>query len=83
MPIKAQFFVYDLFKGKITESDINIMFQLINHRYFNNLPIIVSSEFSVLRLMDVDEALGSRLIEMSKGRVVELMGKELNYRIYG
>ena len=47
------------------------------------MPIIVSSECGVLRLMDVDEALGSRLIEMSKGRVVELMGKELNYRIYG
>ena len=68
MPLKAQFFVYDLFKAKITDSDINIMFELINNRYFNNLPIIVSSEFSVLRLMDVDEALGSRLIEMSKGK---------------
>ena len=67
----------------ITDSDINIMFELINHRYFNNLPIIVSSECSVLRLMDVDEALGSRLIEMSKGRVVELRGRELNYRMYG
>ena len=76
-------FVDDLFKGKITDSDINIMFELINHRYFNNLPIIVSSECGVLRLMDVDEALGSRLVEMSKGRVVELRGRELNYRMYG
>ena len=76
-------FVDDLFKGKITDSDINIMFELINHRYFNNLPMIVSSESSVGRLLDIDEALGSRLIEMTKGRVVELRGKELNYRIYG
>ena len=76
-------FVDDLFKGKITDSDINIMFELINHRYFNNLPMIVSSELSVGRLLDIDEALGSRLIEMTKGRVVELRGKELNYRIYG
>ena len=76
-------FIDDLFKGRITDSDINIMFELINHRYFNNLPIIVSSECGVLRLMDVDEALGSRLIEMSKGRVVELRGRELNYRMYG
>ena len=73
----------DLFKGKITDSDINIMFELINHRYFNNLPMIVSSEFNVGRLLEVDEALGSRLIEMSKGRVVELRGRELNYRMYG
>ena len=76
-------FVDDLFKGKITDSDINIMFEIINHMYFNNLPIIVSSEYSVGRLMNVDEALGSRLIEMSKGRVVELRGKALNYRMYG
>ena len=72
-----------MFKGKITDSDVNIMFELINHRYFNNLPMIISSELSVLRLMDIDEALGSRLIEMSKDRVVELRGKELNYRVYG
>ena len=75
-------FIDDLFKGKITDSDINIMFELINHRYFNNLPIIISSELSVSRLLGVDEALGSRLIEMTKGRVVELRGRELNYRMY-
>ena len=76
-------FIDDLFKGKISDSDVNIMFELINHRYFNNLPMIVSSEFSVGRLLEVDEALGSRLIEMSRGRVVELRVNELNYRIYG
>ena len=75
-------FIDDLFKGKITDSDVNIMFELINHRYFNNLPVIISSELSVSRLLDVDEALGSRLVEMTKGRVVELRGRELNYRIY-
>ena len=72
----------DLFKGSISKSDINIMFELINHRYFNNLPIIISSELSVSRLLGVDEALGSRLIEMTKGRLVELRGRELNYRMY-
>ena len=76
-------FIDDLFKGKITDSDVNIMFELINHRYFNNLPVIISSELSVSRLLDVDEALGSRLVEMTKGRVVETRGRELNYRIYG
>ena len=75
-------FVDDLFKGKITDSDINIMFELINHRYFNNLPVIISSECGVGRLLDIDEALGSRLVEMSRGRVVELRGRELNYRMY-
>ncbi|MGL4912614.1 MAG: ATP-binding protein, partial [Romboutsia sp.] len=36
--------VDDLFKGKISDSDINIIFEIVNYRYFNNLPVIVSSE---------------------------------------
>ena len=64
-------------------TSIAIVNELINHRYFNNLPIISSSECSVGRLLDIDEALGSRLMEMTKDRVVELRGKELNYRVYG
>lgn len=72
----------DLFKGNITNSDINIVFELINHRYFNNLPIIVSTEKSFEELLDIDEAIGSRLIEMSKDYLVTIKGKKLNYRIY-
>lgn len=74
-------FIDDLFKGKISDSDVNIMFELINYRYFNNLPVIISSECGVDRLLGIDEALGSRLIEMSKGRIVELRGRNLNYRM--
>ena len=43
--------VDDLFKGSITGSDVNIMFEIVNHRYFNNLPVIVSSEKSVEELI--------------------------------
>ncbi|MGL5330009.1 MAG: ATP-binding protein [Peptostreptococcaceae bacterium] len=73
----------DLFKGNVTGSDINIMFEIINHRYFNNLPIIISSEKYVNDLLEIDEAIGSRIIEMSKGNIIEYRGKKLNYRIYG
>ncbi|RDY27428.1 DNA replication protein [Romboutsia weinsteinii] len=73
----------DLFKGSISTSDINIMFEIINHRYFNNKPIIVSSEKYVQDLLNIDESVGSRILEMCKGRVVELKGKMLNHRIYG
>ena len=71
----------DLFKGKVTESDINIMFELLNFRYFNKLPVIVSCEMDVNRILSVDEAIGSRLVEMCK--CVEVKGKKLNYRMYG
>ena len=72
----------DLFKGKITDSDVNIMFELINYRYFNNLPLIVSSECGVDRLIGIDEALGSRLVEMSKNYIISIKAKNLNYRLY-
>lgn len=71
----------DLFKGKINDSDINIMFEIVNYRYMNNLPIIVSSEFTAERLLYFDEGIGSRIIEMCKDYVVEIEGKENNYRV--
>lgn len=73
----------DLFKGNITGSDINIIFEIINHRYFNNLPVIVSSEKSLKEIIDIDEAIGSRILEMSKDYRCEIKGKKLNHRLYG
>ena len=73
-------FIDDLFKGKITKSDINIMYELINHRYLKRLPMIVSTEKYPKDLLSVDEALGSRIIEMSKGYVVEFK-ESGNYRL--
>ncbi|MEG2789249.1 MAG: ATP-binding protein [Romboutsia sp.] len=72
----------DLFKGSVTKSDVNIMFEIINFRYFNNLPVIVSSEKYAQELLDIDEAVGSRLIEMSKDYIVQMKGKKLNFRVY-
>ncbi|MCR1897808.1 ATP-binding protein [Irregularibacter muris] len=73
----------DLFKGRITESDLNIMFEIINHRYFNGFPIVISSEKTELDLLDIDEAIGSRILEMCKGRMIIFEGPELNYRLRG
>lgn len=71
----------DLYKGKVNETDINIMFELINYRYLNYLPIIVSTEFTVEKLLSFDEAIGSRIYEMSKKFIVEIEGTENNYRL--
>lgn len=72
----------DLFKGKINDSDINIVFEIINYRYLNFLPIIVSSEFSIDRLLAFDEGVASRIYEMSKDYVVEIeMDIRNNYRL--
>lgn len=71
----------DLFKGKITESDLNIIFEIINHRYFNGLPVVISSEKTEMDLLDIDEAIGSRIMEMCKGRMIVFEGVDLNYRL--
>ncbi|HCW52610.1 MAG TPA: AAA family ATPase [Clostridium sp.] len=72
----------DLFKGRVNESDINIIFEIINYRYLNFLPIIVSSEFTVERLLEFDQGIGSRIFEMCKDYFVEIeKDKHINYRL--
>ena len=73
----------DLLKGKTTESDINILFEIVNYRYVCNLPVIVTSEKTTGELLDFDSAIGSRLIEMAEDRIIEFKGNELNYRLKG
>jgi DNA replication protein DnaC len=73
--------VDDLYKGKINETDINIMFEIINYRYLNYLPVIVSTEFTTERMLNFDEAIGSRIYEMTKDFIVQVEGMENNYRL--
>lgn len=75
----------DLFKGGVTAADIRIAFEIINHRYINKLPMIVSSELTIKEILDVDEAIGSRIYEMAKDFTVEVKGNgtENNYRLRG
>lgn len=75
-------YIDDLLKGRITESDVNILYEIVNYRYMNNLPIIISTEKSLEELLNFDEAIGSRIIEMCRGNIIQLQGKELNYRLY-
>lgn len=61
-------YIDDFFKGSVTDADINLAFELLNARY--NAPrtqTIISSEKTVEELLDIDEAIGSRVYERSKG----------------
>jgi len=71
----------DLFKGKITTSDINIFFEIINHRYLHKKPIIVSSEHSMNRLVELDGSIGSRIVEMCRGYIIHFDDDTLNHRL--
>lgn len=74
-------FIDDLLKGKITESDVNIIYEIINYRYLNKKPVIVSTEKTLEQLLEFDEAIGSRLIEMSKGYIITFDRSTPNYRL--
>lgn len=68
-------YIDDLLKGKITESDVNILYEIVNYRYMNKLPLIISTEKSVSALLDFDEAIASRMLEMCRGNIVKLQGR--------
>jgi hypothetical protein len=76
-------FIDDLFKRGATGFEIKTMYLVINYRYLNHKPVLISSEYLVDKLLDIDEALGSRIREMSKDYLVEIAGnrKILNYRL--
>lgn len=60
-------YIDDLFKGNVTEADINIAFEIINHRYINRLTTIISTEKTLGQLSEIDSAIASRIYEMSDG----------------
>lgn len=76
-------FIDDLYKRGATEFEIKTMFSVINYRYLNHKPIMVSSELLEDDLLDIDEALGSRILEMGKDFTVAITGdrKLLNHRL--
>lgn len=85
-------FIDDLFKPtgrerkpRATEWQIEQMYAVINYRYLNYKPILVSSELTVDELADVDEALGTRIFEMCSDYTVVIKGdrKILNHRLVG
>lgn len=50
-----------------TAADVNIAFEIINHRYNSpQLITIISSERTLTELMDIDEATAGRIVERSK-----------------
>lgn len=73
----------DLFKGRVDERELSFMFTIVNQRYLSKLPIICSSEKTNIQLLDIDEAIGSRLIDMARGHSVLFEGLELNHRVKG
>lgn len=74
-------FIDDLLKGKVTDSDLNIIYEIVNARYLAKRPMIISTEKTPAELIDYDEAIGGRIMEMCKGYVVIFDKSIPNYRM--
>lgn len=80
-------YIDDLFKTerdkKPTTSDIKITFEILNYRYMNpNLITIISSEHNIDDIIDIDEAIGSRIYERSKSSCICIgQDSKKNYRL--
>lgn len=75
-------FLDDLYKGA-TPNDPKYVYDVVNARYLARKPMIVTSELSANAILDIDEAVGSRILQMAKGYTYELRGDGLNYRLRG
>ncbi|WP_309806954.1 ATP-binding protein [Paenibacillus hunanensis] len=77
-------FIDDMFKGRAepTAFQLEQLFAIVNDRYLNKRPMIVSSEQTIAQMCEYDEAIASRINEMCRDYKVTLTGGlELNYRL--
>lgn len=75
----------DLFKSTPDRFDFELIFEVLNDRYFEGRPFIVSSELKPDHLLSMDPAIAGRIIERSKGFLAVLTDERgdmvLNYRL--
>ena len=74
-------FLDDLFKGNVSQANIKQMYELINKRYEDNKFTIITSEYNFEGLLSLDEAIASRLGQMTKNTYLLNITKLENYRL--
>ena len=77
-------YIDDFFKTRrgdfVSTADVNATFKIINYRYNEELPTIISSELSLQQIVEIDEALGSRIAEMANHKIFIERDPKKNYR---
>ena len=77
-------YIDDFFKTRrgdfVSTADVNATFKIINYRYNEELPTIISSELSIQQIVEIDEALGSRIAEMADHKIFIERDPRKNYR---
>lgn len=73
-------YIDDLFKfarnnsGSMDAEHLRIIQEIINYRYTKQLPVMISSEYTGKELIEIDEAIGGRIIEMIEGYAMKVEG---------
>lgn len=76
-------YIDDLFKQTVVkDADIKLAFELIDYRLRKQLRTIISTELDENFLIELDEGLGSRIMEISRGfRIIVARDRTRNYRL--
>ena len=79
-------YIDDLFKQKrgekLSNSQITIAYDIINHRELNNKKTIISSEYLIDDIVGFDEAIGSRIYGMSDKYIINIASdQKRNFRM--
>ena len=84
-------YIDDLFKvqndngqnrGKPTPADVRLAFEIINFRVVSKMPTIISSEFTLAELVDIDQAVAGRIAEMAESNAISITPDiSKNYRL--
>jgi len=78
-------YIDDLFQNggaRPTTADVAIAFELIDSRYTARLPTIITTEKTPSELVQIDQAVGGRIIEMAGNNILEITpDPEKNYRL--
>lgn len=68
-------------KATLTEVDMKHIMPIINYRYFNYLPTVISTECTPEILLEFDEALAGRILEPCVNNMTVFEGTKYNYRM--
>lgn len=73
-------YIDDFWKGTVSDADVNLAFTILNERYnSSNKKTIISTELSLEKIIDKDEAIGGRITERARGFVIQ--APDVNWRL--
>lgn len=65
----------------LNEADMKHIMPIINYRYINHLPTLVSTECTPDMLLELDEALAGRILERCGDNMMVFQGAQYNFRM--